>query len=267
MKSSDSISLDSAQWYLEALINFEKAYNDHQLINLEFFKDSLPVITENGLISNEQMELAYSYFSQKIVEALALKNDPSYLVDMIDLKIKDDQNVNSEDKIIEMNASLGFHYIGNFIAFEFDDYWRWCWNLGKCRAYFGSGDAADELEYRFNHPAYVLMPGYFLLDVEMISTYLFEYPDPNNPGPYGDYMTFYASGPGENPAEEPCLSPTELNYYLTKFDYIMNLNKPAGKTFKSVDVVDDFMPAMNQWRRFHTYQLYYATYIYYSGGE
>lgn len=269
-KSTDTISVDSAEWYLEGLINYEKANNNHQIINLEFFKDSLPVISEDGRVSIEQMESAYAYFTQKVDEAIASKNDPNYMMDMIDLNFKESQSNSNGTITIEMNASLGLHYIGSYIAFEITDYWYWGWDMGKCGQYQGQGtgqDAADQLEYRFNHPSYRLGPGYFLTDVDLISTVPGEYYDANNPGPYEPRKIFYANGYGQNPPSEPCLAPDELNFYLSTFSYVMNDKKPVGKTFKSVDVIDDFIPAMTTWYRFHLYHLYYATYVPDPGGH
>jgi hypothetical protein len=84
-----------------------------------------------------------------------------------------------------------------------------------------------------------------------------QYPDTNNQ--YGDYMIFETSGIGEEPTEEPCLDYNELNYYLSKFDYIKNYNKPSNKSFKSIYVYDDFALGITYWIRRHFYELYYAT--------
>jgi hypothetical protein len=55
----------------------------------------------------------------------------------------------------------------------------------------------------------------------------------------------------------PCIDFNELNYYLSKFDYIKSINQPPGKTFKSVTVLDDQIPNYtdNFW---HIYNLYYG---------
>ncbi len=263
LKSTVSIPTDSAEWYLEGLLNYENANNDHAIKNLEFFKDSLVVITEDGNISIEQLDIAYNYFTQKLSDALGAKNDSSFMMDMIDLSIKDSQLKNTGTKTIQMTGSLGLHYIGSYVAFEFTDYWRWGWDMGKCGSYSGGDgqDAADKLEYRFNHPNYSLGVGHYLTDVEVVAATPFDYYDPDYIGPFQPNMIFLASGQGENPLVEPCLSPSNLNYYLSKFDYIMNDKKPTGKTFKSVDVTDDFFSSINTWTRLHDYYLYYATYV------
>ena len=77
-------------------------------------------------------------------------------------------------------------------------------------------------------------------------------------------MIFWASGPGYNPPSEPCLSPLELNYYLSKFEFIKNNCKPNGKTFKNVEVNGTFGLQINTWERIHYYTLYYGIFNQYN---
>jgi len=268
LKSTGALSIDSSEWYVEGLLNYEKANNDHYLFDLDFMKDSITVSTIGDEIPLEQLVQAYAYFSEKLNAFIAIKNDTSYKADMINLTIKDSQLKSSGSKVIEMEASAGFGGLtGNYILFNSDDYWYWGWNLGKCGQYQGQGagqDASDLLEYKFNHPLYSLPAGYFT-DVDVVLRDYYNYPDPNYPGQYGSYMIFIASGIGENPPEEPCLSPIDLNYYLNKFDYIKNDSKPPLKTFKNVEVEDTLFPADDIWIRLYIYHLFYGIFHEQSG--
>lgn len=261
LKSTGALSIDSSEWYVEGLLNYEKANNDHYLFDLDFMKDSIIVSTNGDEIPLEQLVEAYTYFSQKLDAFIDSKNDTSYKVDMINLTIRDGQLKSSETKVIEIDASAGFGGLtGNYILFNSDDYWYWGWDLGKCSSYQGQGigqDASDKLEYKFNHPLYSLPAGYFT-DVELVRALNGFFPDSNNPGPYCDDMIFgyfpFNPPPG---LPEPCLSPEELNYYLSKFDYIKNALKPVGKTFKNVDVLDAFYPNYT-FNRSHEYNMNYG---------
>ncbi len=268
LKSTGVLSIDSSEWYVEGLLNYEKANNDHYLFDLDFMKDSITVSTIGDEIPLEQLAQAYAYFCQKLNAFIAAKNDTSYKADLINLTIRDRQLKSSETKVIEMEASAGFGGLtGNYILFNSDDYWYWGWDLGKCSNYQGQGvgqDASDKLEYKFNHPLSSLPAGYFT-DVEQVVKSYADYPDPYYPGQYGDAMIFIASGIGEDPPEEPCLSPFDLNYYLSKFDYIKNDCKPSLKTFRNVDVEDTFYPAYNIWIRLHRYHLFFGIFHEQSG--
>ncbi|MBL7114017.1 MAG: hypothetical protein ISS19_18915 [Bacteroidales bacterium] len=182
------------------------------------------------------------------------QSSPDFGFDIIDIN-----SVETELKdgtvVMYMESSSSDDLANNYVPFNQDDYWYWGWDLGKCNGYQGVGDAADKLEYKFNHP---IMPSsyYYFTDVVIILVEpTSQYYDPNNP--YGEYMLFRKTGPGANPPEEPCMIPDELNYYLNKFDYIKNLNKPQDKFFKCVEVIDDIIIGSG-WGRIHKYDLYYG---------
>ncbi|MBL7114016.1 MAG: hypothetical protein ISS19_18910 [Bacteroidales bacterium] len=63
LKTTGSMSTEDADWYIEGLLNLEQAYNYHDFINLQFTKDSIILVSSNGMISGEQIEQAYAYFA------------------------------------------------------------------------------------------------------------------------------------------------------------------------------------------------------------
>ena len=194
-------------------------------------------------------------------------NDTAYKFDLIDININY-SGLKSGETIITMVAPSGYHLIGNYIAFEDYDYWFWGWNLGRCGDYINNNvgtDAADKLQIRFNNPINPYEPGYFT-SIEEKQAWPHEtvYADPNYPGSWYPAMIFDVAGLGANPPSEPCLSPLELNYYLSKFDFIKNNCKPTGKVFRNVEVIDEHGLSTQYWERLHYYILYYGIFNQYN---
>ena len=145
---------------------------------------------------------------------------------------------------LDMDAVGGWRTVGDYIAFGTEEHWYWGGDQGKCGAFSGGipYDASDELQYRFNHPIRVLEEGTFIsTSIEWQMATVYEYDDSNNPRLYCEaklflYNTSIQPPPG---TPEPCLSPTELNLYLSTFDFIVSDKRPSGKTFKNGEVADD----------------------------
>ena len=267
LKNGSSLSVDSATWYLEGLLNYENANNDHNITELTFNHDTLVMCCVGSTISIDELNIVYSYFTNELYEVLTGHNDTTYQFDLIDINISY-SGLKSGETVITMVAASGLQFIGNYVAFEPYDYWFWGANLGKCGSYIGNNvgtDAADKLQIRFNNPLNPYEPGYFTsVEERQAWPYETEYLDPNYPGSFIPSMIFWASGSGSNPPSEPCLSPLELNYYLSKFEFIKNNCKPNGKTFKNVEVNGTFGLQINTWERIHYYTLYYGIFNQYN---
>jgi len=55
------------------------------------------------------------------------------------------------------------------------------------------------------------------------------------------------------------MSPAEVNYYLSKFDYIKNTLKPTDKQYKTVSVgAWKLLTGGNSWMHIHHYFIYYG---------
>ena len=263
LKSSGSLPTDSATWYLEGLLNYENANNDHQFDGLEFFKDSIIITTLGNSLSLNELNEAYLRFTNKLNLISQTKNDSNFTFDAISLTYEPSGLKNGEAKFA-MVVSGGLNIVGAYLAFGPTDYWVWGLSLGKCGPYSGgTSNAALELEYRFNHPVIGIPSesGYYT-EVETVYASGQEYPDPNNPGPYCDYKIFYFDA--GNTGIWPCISPTELNYYLSTFSYVMNDKKPPLKTFINVSVDALFFPNYTN-IYFYYYNLHYGIFHPHSG--
>lgn len=256
-KSTATLTNDSATWYLEGLLNYENANNSHNLGDLEFFNDTLILSTSGSGIDIEDLNAAYIYFTQELNQISQQQNNPDFKFDLVNMEILPSNLKNGETKVT-MNASGGENLVGVYLAFGATDYWRWGWNLGICEGGYIGTDAADMLELRFNNPAAGVnpLPGYFTeVETRVAWFSATQWYDPNYTLGWMPQKLFYANGTGNNPNPEPCLSPNDLNYYLSKFDEIKNSLKPVNKQFKNVEVEEDFYASTGTWSRGHDYYL------------
>lgn len=255
LKNGAALPTDSANWYLEGLLNYEKANNNHQFDGLQFFYDTLVMYNSGSTLSFTELNEAYVHFSNKLDEIAQSQNIPDFAFDAIDVSITNSGLKNGETKLA-MAVGGGPNTVGNYVAFGVTDHWIWGMQGGKCDGYPGGGlsDAAQQLNYKFGHPLAVLVSGYFT-DIVTVNAEGDEFYDPANPGPYCDYkMFFFVAG---SSGIWPCLGPDELNYYLSTMPFIINAKKPEGKTFINVNVSSIYIPSgtIIYW---HGYSLHYG---------
>ncbi|MBL7111096.1 MAG: hypothetical protein ISS19_04060 [Bacteroidales bacterium] len=256
LKSTNPMNLEDADWHIEGLLNLEKAYNYHNFVDLQFQTDSIILVSVNGMISGDQIEQAYAYFTD-LLDAYSANQGTAFGFDIIDI-YSIETELKDGSVVMYMESTSGEELAFNYVPFSEDEYWFWGWNLGGCSGYQGSGDAAQQLQYKFNHPIAVPQGGYFT-DVQVETAFGVDYNDPNNPGPYCDYKIFFYEllTPPPPGTPEPCLAYDELNFYLEQFDYIKADKKPPSKTFKCVEVIDDIIPN-GTYNRIHRYDLSYG---------
>ncbi|MGV8113347.1 MAG: hypothetical protein AB2L17_10605 [Lentimicrobium sp.] len=249
-KSGGSMTSDSAEWHLEGLLNFEQANNTHEFIQVEFLYDTLTWPASNGVISYEGLQQVYATVNE-LARSMALQSgNPDYTFDVIDLQVIETGLKNGEQAVM-VSLSGGLPgTIPTYMPFDATDYWESGGLQGKCDIYAGQfmgRDATTELEDHFRGP--YTIPSYFV-SIETIYARAFDNEATDNP--YGDYMMWMENSNHSN----HCLSPGELNYYLSKWDFIKNKYKPANKTYCSVDVFYDV--AVGNWPDFYTYILKYG---------
>jgi len=257
LKSDETMTSDSAVWYLEGLLNLEQANNDHVFGDVDFFHDTLTVTVTDGQVSLSDLNNLYTTIDTWAETLKQQSGNEDYTFDIIDLNLEETGLKNGEKNLI-ISLSGGILGTGlNYYPFGASDYWFWGKSLGKCGDFAGQyvgRDATTELQYKFRNPIAVPGAGYFT-SIQFVYAMFYDFPDDNNP--FGLYMLFYASGNEPTPPYEPCLSPEELNYYLSKFDYIKTVKQIPGKTYKTVEVVEDFGLGYG-WEYLHDYRLYYG---------
>lgn len=260
LKTSGQMASDSAVWYTEGLLNLEQAQNNHNFEDLQFFKDSIQIIDNNGLISMDQINIAYEHFTNRL-DSIAIEHGASFKFNLVDISLNA-TSLKDGSGYLGMDASGGNNIIPlpNYRPFGETDYWYWASDLGKCGGYSGGigQDAADKLEQAFNKLFPVIQPDGYYTDIVEIWLCPGDYEDPGNPGPYCDLMIFSTN----NYSSTPCLAPDELNYYVSKFEYLVDFNNPGGgKSFSNVDVEEDVIvgnPPPNT--LLYSYYLYYGVF-------
>jgi hypothetical protein len=246
---------DTAEWYLEGLLNYEQANNTHEFSQVEFSRDTLTWPAGNGEISFQDLQGLYTTINDMAADIAIQNGNPAYTFDIIDLQIIE-TNLKNDERLVEVTISGGTKDLTpTHESFGPEDYWYAAGFQGKCSEFIGQcigRDATTELKVHFMLPKTI--PSYFV-SVESVWVYAADYP--TNDNPYGNYMMW------ESPSSEiDCLGPEELNYYLSKFNYIKNDNNPENKTFKTVDVFYDFISGDGSKAitssEFHSYRLFYG---------
>jgi hypothetical protein len=125
-KSGETLELDSAVWYLEALMNYNYSTPDSSFVNLTVdttFEFNLPV--NDDLVDFSNLSEAAFAMEEHIVNYL--NNMPNSIKFMVvaDVHIKDD-DFKSGSKTISITTGYGSEYIDNpsaYTPFGEDDYW------------------------------------------------------------------------------------------------------------------------------------------------
>jgi len=254
-KVSVEMNIDSASWHIEGLLNLDFANNTHSFINSFLLEDSVFVTSTNDMLTMEQIISIYSAFQIFITDCL--QNNPGMGADLVDVNICSnelkDGNLKVKMSVVirEPNPQLKSTQI--YQPFGETDDWYWYNNYGRCSGGGIPYDAVIMLQNRF--VSVVIIRGYYT-DVESNTAYPFDYDDPNNP--YGDHMIF-EGGELDPPPNCTCIGHDEMNYYLSKFDYIKENQDPNnGKIYSTVVVEKDQF--VGRGIGFHKYIFYFGFY-------
>ncbi len=227
-------NLEEAEWNLEGLLNLEEANNEHNWYGLEFESRTYEVPVSNGQISSNDLNQAYENFLSEI--NIILAEDENFRGNLVNIEIEENQ-MKDGTATIGMTYSFGSSVnIYNYIQFGPNEYWSSEFHGGECGSnpITSPNGAPEWLEYKFNRPLSTGQSGYFT-DPETVQIMGEESPiSTQNPAyPDREHIIYYDLG------HPVCLSPAELNFYLNKFDYIMQLYAPTSKSFISVEIMPE----------------------------
>lgn len=258
-KSGGTMAADSAEWYLEGLLNFEQANNNHVFGDVDFYHDTLTVTVTDGQISLDELNNLYTTIDAWAENLQQQSGNEDYTFDIVDLNLET-TGLKSGTQNLVVSLSGGVPGIGlNYVPFGPTDYWYWGSWMGKCGEFWQNihADAATELQRKFRNPIAVPGAGYYTsIDViDVIPGFDSEFYDPDN-APYDGYMLYRESVEYIN--FDRCLSPSDLNYFLSKFDYIKNKKQPVRKQYKTVNVNHLLIYNSGEWIQTHKYSLYYG---------
>ncbi len=260
-------TMEDAEWHLEGLLNYEEANNEHNWHGLDFENRTFEVPVSNGQISSSDLNLAYESFLAEINSLL--DEDENLRSDMVNIEIEENQ-MKDGTATIGMTYSFGsIIAIPNYNPFGPDEYWVWgdpdgYGTGGRCGldTNLSTDYANDRLQDKFNNPTTTSQPGYYtsVTTIPRDAGYYSE--DPNHPNPSRPFIIFW----DDNADWEECLPPTELNYYLSKFDYIKQDVQPLNKTFASVQIDAHYLTGTKGTILQHVYYLSFGIFHPGSGG-
>ena len=262
-KDGTMMPLDTAVWNLEALLTNYGGYPDSASQNFLLKKAhfTLPVDV-NGLVSMNNVQTVYQQMVDTITAQL---NDISGNVKFLKFSDVQQDSVVGNTAYITSNNGYGQGYILGLYEPFHDD---WIWGTlnnpdqppysGNCSGTDFSSDGSNEIQYRLNHPIAVSnASGYTDLETQEAVGLDFMESD-------GTYRIYW----DDTHTINKCLTINDLTYYLTQAYDIVNTTddpnttekegiRPFGKSFISINILDDMIVAPNNYPFLHHY---YATY-------
>ena len=224
-KDGETITADSAIWYLEALLNFNYSNPDSSFVNLTVdttFEFQLPV--NNDMVNFSNVSNAAFAMEEHILNYLNnMPNSIKFLI-AADVKFKANE-LKDGSKTITITTGYGSGYIDNpaaYTPFGENDYWWYGSNGGGCESNnSNSSDAAIEIEDKINNPNCILdpYPPHYIVNVGVGTVSGDEYRNDDDPSyPYYDnwldYM-MYCESEWDNLLQlDGCLEPIEMNFHL-----------------------------------------------------
>ncbi len=262
-KSTTTMQLDSAEWYVEAFYNVTQGYPDSVFGKFEvdtmFY--TLP-LDENQMAAISDLGLLLDNMENHLNSLLAQTG--SEVAHMVVGDVVIDFTGRSSDAVITVYTGLGFGTGRLYQPFADDDDWYYGNMLGRCDGqYQWESDAGEELEWRFNspNPYYVSYPACLNGKIVIIdASHVWETGLTDN-RIYYDLI--------EGSFDPPCLDSQTLNTLLSHgadLFYQKEANNgliPDGNNFFTsvgIDTFADSIPGYG-WRYYHGYAAYYSTFI------
>ncbi|MFA5478011.1 MAG: hypothetical protein WC271_15060, partial [Bacteroidales bacterium] len=255
-KSGESMSVDSAVWYMEAASNY--TYADGASAFNKAISDTFSIVFDaiNGTVFLNDVVEAYDDMIQNLSAAYqALPDENKHLV-ANDVTLT---GIDATNVTFSIDAVFGLDIDGTANVFNHEWYWGLLMGRGD-GAYLGISDAAEEIE-KMIHKRKGTLPAYsYYSDIDSIYVDPEFFLNPNDPFPNDnmyDMLMFWNMDDGMMPNVHDLLSVDEMNFYLGGISTIIySLEpdgvRPNGKNFISVDLVGDFVYGNNGSLRWHT---------------
>jgi hypothetical protein len=236
LKSSQTISADSALWYLESTINYAHTFPNEYYVGFETDTFDLTIQKNpDGRVDLSEITGKYEAMKAAVAQSYHDAGFPDKGLVLVDLE----ETSHTEDYlVIQVRVVTGdgsgtpppVGVDGPFV--EGDDWW-YGENAGKCDPHTYESDAADQLKLAMN--AYIPDPSgnyYFIGLVQITKTGgdpdLRRPSDPEPPDNIYDYY-LYSSFTLYGPVGDDilCLSYTEMNVYFQYLRYLLYFKIPT----------------------------------------
>lgn len=235
LKSGETMSVDSAKWYLDAAFNFTYAFTEESFTDFNTDTFSIVLSKSNGMINLDDISAAFFELKEK---TLIIYNETQGVQKELYVSALETTENTSDQVILKSTATIGARNestppgIGEWGPFEEGDNWMYGEKLGDCNGnYIYIMDAATEIENATNTFRYKYIrdngPGWFAYYTEPsveVSVTLFEKPpsfqnifrNPNDPtiDNYRDYFLMYQrKDPQNGLVVQTCIPWEDMNFY------------------------------------------------------
>ncbi len=264
-KSATLMTIDSAQWYVEAYYNVTSGYPDsaHHKFDVDSATYSLPV-DENNMISVVALSVLMGDLESDLnTSILQYGNEDAHMV-VGNVSI----NLTSRSSEAEVVVTTGFGLGGGSLYTPFsNEEWYYGETAGRCDTPTTIySDAGEELEWRFNNPNPVYVPvptcgG----GIKIIQTNMEHWsPGTEINSIYSEWLAI--------PKTIPCHDSPYWNNYLNNgfnlfYHHVQNggLIPDGNYFFTSVDIVSLYVEEEDQYGNdgytyYHGYNVFYSEY-------
>ncbi|MFA5478261.1 MAG: hypothetical protein WC271_16340 [Bacteroidales bacterium] len=249
-KSGETMSVDSAVWYMEAASNY--TYGDGASTFNKTICDTFSIVLDvaDGVVNLNDVVGAYDNMIHNLSTAFhALPGENNHLV-ANDVTLT---TVNESTLTLGVYAVFGSGGSGTSAIFNYG--WYYGFLMGReDGAYIGESDAAEEIEKMIHMRKGTLPPNSYFTDIDSIYLDPEFFINPNDPisnDNMYDMLMFWNMDDGIMPNVHSLLSVEEMIFYLLGTEHVIYTNepdgaKPTGKNFISVDLKGELVMSSYQ---------------------
>lgn len=239
-RGDEALSLEDARWHLEAVLNYTYGDAGHQTTDIQRDTFYIDIPTKGEVVTLDKLNDVFSSLSADVEKAFAACDLPEKSILAIQTEFDDDsKEEGAHIRVIMDTRGLNPEY--NEFQFGPTEYWyedNWC---GKCGPYVGEcigTGAVQRLQSKINACIPYIGSGsgvvYFssIESIEINDLYIHDYlVDTLNLSPCGYRVHYYGDFQELFPL---CLSPDDLNYYLSEALKLIDEIKPMNKEIISM---------------------------------
>lgn len=268
-KGNEILSMEEARWHLEAVLNYTYGDAGRQITDVQYDTLHYTIRVDGNKVSLAQLNEAFEELSHGVEKAF----DKCVLPDKSVLAIQSIFENKYRSGDVDVRCVLYIRGLNAAVfcpVFDSTDYWWEDDCSGKCGPYEGDciGEGAvQQLQSKINsnmaYAACATGHGYF---TDYSNVVIFDYvasglTDPNSP--YGYRVPFFYSDVNEY----TCLSPEDLNYYLSEALKLINEFRPDN--YVPVCMANEYMYAVpiGYHLAYHEYTFTYGAYHCFSGDD
>lgn len=246
-KSGETMSVDSAVWYLEAVSNYtySQISNTYEEMIVDSFNIELP--TYDSEIQMNNVITAYEELIDDLSESYhAIPEEDKYFM-ISDVSLKSEDAGTATIGIIACFGVDGSSATSGYFNHE----WYYGLEAGDCDFNNPGTDAAEKIEDKILLLKGTPNPNIKYDEVESFVIYANMYSNTEDLTPddnYYDYYMFrcYDDYANNWPNVHTCVSVDEMNFYYLGTNYVLNHDKPQfarppGKTLITVDIIGDYI--------------------------